>query len=52
MADHEVGEGDAEMSGYLKKMLAGTESPEYAERLRKAAANQEPWIVSAEPPVE
>lgn len=37
------------MSDYLRKMLEGTETAEYAEQVAKVAAEQEPWLADREP---
>jgi len=39
---------DTELSEYLAVMLEGTDSPDYAERMHRLAAEQDPWLVTAE----
>ena len=39
---------DTELSEYLAAMLEGTDSPDYAERMHRLAAEQDPWLVTAE----
>jgi len=39
---------DTELSEYLAAMLEGTDSPDCAERMHRLAAEQDPWLVTAE----